>query len=57
MIEFVVRIPLIKPAGLAGIRIAREYAAAPFIVAGAQLWIPRAGIRGAVKDQVLLGVV
>src|SRR4051812_29099413 len=53
----VVRAELIEPARLAGVGLARENAGGPFVVAGALLRIPRAGIAGAVIDEVEFRVV
>src|SRR5207249_11249630 len=57
VIKFVMRIPLVKPARLAGVGIAREHTACPFVVARTQLRIPRSRIRRAVEDQVLFRIV
>src|SRR5438105_4152844 len=49
--------PLIEPSRFAGVRVAGEYASRPFVVPRSLFRIPGAGIRRAIKDQVLLGVV
>ena len=48
----IVRIELVGPHRLAGIGIAREDGGRPFVVAFALVGIPRAGIAGAVEDQI-----
>ena len=53
----IVWVPLVEPACGAGVRIARENARRPLVVAGPEIGIPRAGIAGAMIDQVQLGIV
>src|SRR5215218_3971866 len=57
MVEQVVRAALIEPHRLAGAHIAGEDAGRPFVVARPLLRVPRAGIAGAVEDQLGVGVV
>src|SRR5207237_9011526 len=53
----IVRRPLVKPARLPGIKIARENARGPFVVARTLVGIPRPGISGTVIDEVGGGIV
>src|ERR1051326_7012766 len=53
----IVRAPLIEPDRLAGVGFAREDTARPLVVAGPHFRIPRTGIRGAVINQIELGVI
>ena len=53
----VMRRELVKPFCLSGVGIAREYPGRPFVVAGPLLMIPRPRVRGAVIDEVELGII
>jgi hypothetical protein len=57
VIEEVVRVPLIEPDGLAGIRAPREHAGGPLVVAGSELSVPGARVAGARIDEIELGVI
>ena len=57
VIPGVVRRHLICPPRFAVVRIAREYRNRPFVVARPHIGIPHAGIRGAVVDEIQLGIV
>jgi len=57
VVEHVVRRQLIGPYGFAGGGPAREDRVGPLVVAGPLLGVPRAGVRGAVVDEVEVGVV
>src|SRR5437867_11525059 len=51
------RAPLVKPAGLAVVRIARKNAARPFVVAWALISVPGTGIGRTVVDEIELWII
>src|SRR4051794_2419298 len=57
MVPKAVRAVLIEPAGLAGVRIARENPLGPAVVAQPLLVVPGGGVRSALEDQVEVWII